>query len=371
MYTIKKKNDKPDVVRQIANEIHQDFKQEVEEQSDDWYNINSILGNTWANWYLIAGGRETGKSFQCSEFVIRQWRKYKRQFYWIRLSEVSKNKLLQNNCAKLFNAVLRRRYKLDTCRVGNDVYEVLKRDDKGKVIKKAKMGTVMALSEMAKDKGVEYYNHEYTGWTNVIVDEICREQRERDTFNVTYNLANQLENIVRSKWQKTRVIMCCNMCSDIADVLPNLDFIPVDYGRYKLKNKNAVIDYLPVTEAYKQRRSKALANQLLGFEDGNFNNKVERDEKTLFSGKCVKPTAIIKFSKSQNDWFTLWDNKVIARYKGEKINKSIAMRRYIDEIFNVDTRDMIIEMLDVRAFMYKDLVSQSQFIKRVKEVKAQ
>ena len=360
-----------DVYKRIAKEIRETQQQEALEQSDEWYRLNSLLGITWANWFIIAGGRETGKSFSCSEFIINQWRKKRRRFFWLRLSEVSKNKLLQNNCDKLFNAVLRRRYNLDTCRVGNDVYEVLKRDDKGKVIKKAKMGTVMALSEMAKDKGVEYYDHEYKGWTNIIVDEICREKRERDTFDVTYNLANQIEHIVRSKWQKVRVIMCCNMCSDLADVLPNLEFIPVDYGRYKLKNKNAVIDYLPVTDAYKKRRAKALANQLLGFGDGNFNNAIKRDEKTLFSGKCVKPTAIIKFTKNSDDWFTLWDNKVIARYKNEKVNTSIAMRRYIDEVFNVDTRDMIMEMLDVRLLMYKDLVSQSQFLKRMKEVRAQ
>lgn len=360
-----------DIYKKIQKEHNDDFQQEALEQSSDWYRLNSLLGNTWANWFVCAGGREVGKSFACSEFIINQWRKYGRRFYWIRLSEISKDKLLQNNCDKLFNAVLRRRYNLDTVRVGNDVYEVLKRDDKGKVLKKKKMGTVMALSEMAKDKGIEYYNHEYTGWYNIIVDEICREKREKDTFDITYNLANQLENIVRSKWERVRVIMCCNMCTDLADVLPHLDFIPVEYGRYKLKRKNTVIDYIPITDNYKKRRARALANQLLGFEDGNFNNTIARDTESIYCGKCTKPTAIIKFSKEKSGWFTVWDGKIIAKYKNEKIDNTIAMRRYIDEVFNIAARDSVFEMLDARYFFYKDLVSQSLFLKNMKEVKGQ
>lgn len=358
------------VIKQIANEHSADCKQAAIEQSNEWYRLNSLLGNTWARFFVIAGGRETGKSFACSEFLINQWRQKKRQFFWIRLSEISKKKLLENNCAKMFNNVLRRKYNLDTIRIGDDVYEVLKRDEKGKVIKKARMGRVMSLSEMAKDKGVELYDHEYKGWINVIVDEIVREKQEKNTFDVTYNLANQLENILRSREDKWRVIMCCNMCGDVANIFPKANFIPAEYGRYKLKKHKLIIDYLPVTEAYKKRRSGAAANLILGFDDGNFNNRIERDNMTIYQGKLHKPCAIIKFGLSKGDWFVLWDNKVIARYKGEKCKNVITMYRHLNDIFRPEARDEIIERLDARLLMYRDLVAQTVFMARVKEVKS-
>lgn len=338
--------------------------------TDEWYRLDSLLGYTWAMYFVIAGGREIGKSFAASEFLIRQWRQKHRRFFWIRLSEASKDKLLKNNCDKMFNNLLRRKYKLDTCRVGDDVYEVLERDEHGKVVKKAKMGTVMALSEMAKDKGVEYFDAGYKGWINIVVDELVRERRERNTFDITYNLANQLENIVRSRKEKVRILLICNMCSDVADVLPSINFIPVEYGRYKLKSKKMVFDYLPVTEAYRKRRDGAAANILLGMEDGNFNNEIARDTATLYQGKLRKPTAIIKFSVDKRDWFTLWDNRVIRKYKGEKIKNVIAMRRHVAEVFEPERRDVILSKYDARGLFYADLVSQALFVKMIKEIKS-
>lgn len=357
-------------MRQAALDQAAIQRQEMLEQSDEWYRLNSLLGYTWAMYYVIAGGRETGKSFAASEFLITQWRQKHRRFFWIRLSEASKDKLLQNNCDRLFNQMLRRKYKLETCRVGDDVYEVLERDEKGKIKRKAKMGTVMALSEMAKDKGVEYFDAGYTGWTNIVVDELVRERRERNTFDITYNLANQLENIVRSRKERVRILLICNMCSDIADVLPNINFVPVEYGRYKLKRYKMVFDYLPVTDAYRKRRDGAAANILLGMDDGNFNNEVRRDAATLFTGKLHKPTAIIKFSADKRDWFTLWDDRIVAKYKGEKISNVIAMRRHVEDVFMPERRDIILSKYDARRLFFKDLVSQALFVKMIKEIKA-
>lgn len=349
------------------------MQQQAEENiaAGEWYRLNSALGHTWARYYVIAGGRETGKSYAGAEFVLRQWRQRRRRFFWIRLSEVSKNKLLANNCAQLFNAALRREFKLDTCRVGNKVYEVLKRDEKGKIVKKAWMGTVMALSEMSKDKGVEYYDHGYKGWINIIVDELVREKQERKTFDVNYNLGNQLENILRSKRDRYRIICFCNMCGEIAEVFPKWNFIPIEYGRFKIRRWKAVIDYLPVTETYKKRREYAAANLMLSSEDGNFNNRQNRDMSRIWDKPVKKPTAIIKFSVDKIDWFVVWDGKVISRYKGENIKNIIAMRRHINETFIPEERDDVLSLYDVRHYWYKDPISQDLFINRMKEIKIQ
>ena len=37
-----------------------------------YYNLNSILGNDWAMFYPIIGGRKTGKSYSVAEFIVKQ-----------------------------------------------------------------------------------------------------------------------------------------------------------------------------------------------------------------------------------------------------------------------------------------------------------
>jgi hypothetical protein len=91
-----------------------------------------------------------------------------------------------------------------------------------------------------------------------------------------------------------------------------------------------------------------LANQLDN-GTGNFTNKVKRDIQLIYKGRLNKPTAIIKFSKFDDEWFTVWDSKVITKYKNEKV-PSIGMKRYIDEIFIPENRDSVIERADVRYF---------------------
>ena len=39
-----------------------------------YYNLQSILGNDWAIFYCIIGGRKTGKSYSVTDFLLRQWK---------------------------------------------------------------------------------------------------------------------------------------------------------------------------------------------------------------------------------------------------------------------------------------------------------
>lgn len=45
------------------------------------------------------------------------------------------------------------------------------------------------------------------------------------------------------------------------------------------------------------------------------------------------------------------------------------MKRYIDEVFNTDLRDSVIEINDVRGFMFKDILTQTLFYKALENVK--
>ena len=37
-----------------------------------FYKLNSILGNTWAMFFIILGGRMTGKSYELADFLCRR-----------------------------------------------------------------------------------------------------------------------------------------------------------------------------------------------------------------------------------------------------------------------------------------------------------
>lgn len=344
---------------------------EEEKKSYDWYRVNSLFGNTWAQLFVLIGGRQTGKSYALEEFIIRQFLKKKRLFVWMRLSKISVDKMLANNCDQLFDPDLVRKYNLDLVRSKQNVYLVTKRDEKGKVVKKRLMGRVLALSEMSKEKGVAFFDKDYDGWINIICDEFVREKDERNTFDVAYNLANSLENLVRNRSEKMRVVLIGNMCGEIAEVLGSLNFLPQEYGRYKLKRKRTIIEYLPVTDGYKEMRKGAIANLILGDESGNFNNKSNRTYNRIYTAgvRDLKPQTIIKFSRDTNDWFCCYEKNVIRKWKGEKCKNVISMRPYIDEVFVPEMRDNVFSLFDARALWFNDIVSATLFETRLADLK--
>ena len=67
----------------------------------------------------------------------------------------------------------------------------------------------------------------------------------------------------------------------------------------------------------------------------------------------------------------LWDDKVIKRYKNQPFKKSqvIAMKRYLDSEFYPDLVLNVVERQDARNFLFSDLISQSTFIARMKQIK--
>ena len=89
--------------------------------------------------------------------------------------------------------------------------------------------------------------------------------------------------------------------------------------------------------------------------------------------KLIRVTSLIKFDKDTARWFCLWDGKVIKKYNGQRVNKSIIlpMKRYLDENFYPERVKSIFEMYDARAFLYSDLISQSLFTAELKQIKRQ
>ena len=200
----------------------------------EWYSLRSLLGYDWAMFYFLLGGREAGKSYATTDFFCRQWRKYGRPFYWLRLTEASQKKLLMNNAEKLIDPDLRRKYKLDLQTRGDAVYEITKRDAKGKVVEKKLMARVMALNTFYNDKGSGLFDKDFLNdpnmYYNICLDEMNREANEKNSFDIVYAFANQLENLVRSTKQRIRIICIGNTLQEAQIFFAPLTFCLMSLG---------------------------------------------------------------------------------------------------------------------------------------------
>lgn len=371
---------KEEAIKLLHKNITQTKEKKKKEKTykGDWYTINSILGNEWARFFYLLGGREAGKSYSVMKWVTN--RKLKNpdnvKLYWFRLTEASQKKLLGGGAADLLDPDLKRKFNLKTCTLGNKVYTYKEKEQineitgKKQTIKtdKKEFCRVMACSTFYNDKGIGYFDNEYKGEYICVLDEMNREQSERNTFDIVYAFTNQLENVLRSTKTKVKIIMIGNTLEEASDLLANLNFIPDTFGRYKLKRKKAVVDYIKPNEAYLLRRKEATANLMNG-QASTFTNEVQIDRSLLINKrKRTSPQFVIKFWKETNTWFTLWNDGIISPYNNEH-RPTIAMRRYLDELYNQETINSVIERFDVRAFKFTSLACFKRFQKQMRLLK--
>lgn len=290
----------------------------------------------------------------------------------MRLSELSTKKLLQNNAEKLIDPDLRRKYNLDLVVNGPNVYEVLKRDAKGKVLEKELMARVLSIATFYNDKGSGYFDKDFLNnpkmYYNICLDEMNREANERNTFDIVYSFTNQLENLVRNTKRRIRIICIGNTLQEASDLLCSFNFIPDNFGRFKLKSKRAVIEYMEPTESYKEMRKGSIADILMP-EASTFTNKIETDYSLVNKRRRIKPTRIIKFAKSKDKWFTLWDDMIITNYNNEKINNVVNMRPYLDGFYSKEVSEGVIARFDIRGYQYKNLIDFKRFQKEIESLK--
>lgn len=275
----------------------------------------------------------------------------------MRLNDKAIQNMIMNNGAKMFEPLLVRKYHLENIKVkGDSIF-----------IGKDLLCRVYGLSTAYNNKGAALFDKTNFKGVNIIVDEVALEKNQRKTFDVVYNLKMQIENIVRSERDFVKIFMCLNNTEECPELMAMFGYIPIEFGVYKLKRKHCIIDYIPNNEAYERRRKTALANEI-DTGTGNFTNKVVRDIELLYKGRLTRPQMVVKFSKDQNDWFTIWEGNIVCPYHNEK-KPSIAMKRYINDTFVPEARDNIIEQEDVRAFKYKDILTQSLWRKNMEIIK--
>ena len=348
------------------------IKQAKKKQSE-WYNLRPVLGH--ASWgcifYLLLGGREAGKSYSVTNFFVDQYKNKGIPFTWLRLTEAASRKLLQNNAEKLVDPDIRRKYNLDLITSGNNVYEVIKRSEPDKnghtkVIEKKLMARVYAISTFYNDKGSifdkDFLNDPNMRY-NIAIDEFQREEGEKNTFDITYSLVNQLENLVRSTKERTKIFFLGNTLEESSDILCAFNFIPETWGIFKIKSKRAVIHNIAPTEAYLKRRKGTIADILLP-KASTFTNKIDTDNTLINKSRLIEPKYVVKFKKDPSTWFTIWNDNIIAKYNGEK-KQVLAMRPYLDQAFNIEIQKNIIAQFDSRSFQYQNLITFKQFQKQL------
>ena len=374
--TMQEKSSKDISINKLRAATTKIEKQDKIKQNSQWYNLRPILGHfNWAMFAILLGGREVGKSYSVTNFFVDQWKNKGIPFTWLRLTESAARKLLQNNAEKLVDPDLRRKYDLDLITNGNNVYEVTKRtkpdkNGKTKILEKKLMARVYALSTFYNDKGSifdkDFLNDPNMRY-NVAVDEFEREKGEKNTFNILYSLVNQLENLLRSSKERVRIFFLGNTLEEASDILCAFNFIPESFGIFKLKSKRCVIHNIAPTEEYKERRKGTIADILMPTAS-TFTNKIDTDNTLINKSQLIAPNYVIKFTKDKGHWYTVWNSNIVTKYNGEK-KPVIAMRPYLDEVFNVDVQKNMIILFDTRSLQFRNLITFKQFQSDMEELK--
>lgn len=320
-----------------------------------WYTqeLKSLLGNNWAMFYCILGGRMAGKSYAITDYICNQKRKKGDMVkcYWLRISETSTKLMLANKAEKLVDADLVRKYGLEITTKGMETY------NKGKPFI-----TVAPLSLMSKMKGVAIYDKDYQGELIIVLDEFQLEQGERRTsFDILYNFIGMIENIARTTKHKIRVFLIGNTLEEASNILKAFNFLPENFGRFYLKRKRCIIDNIEPTEEYLNDRKGSAADILGGGNMSNYTNEIKKDITLISKQRLYNPQYIIKFSKSQSDMFLVWENNIVTRYKGQPVRNTVAMKPYLDDRYNPERRQMIIDIFDAKSYKFDTLITLSYF----------
>lgn len=370
--------------KDVINVI-EDKEERLKERLGLYYTLRSLLGAPWT-WAWLCGSRGRGKSYAAVEYCLRTRQKYGAEnvkIYYLRISDLSTKTLLANHAAKAIEPKLARKYNLSISVKADTIYDH----------NKPLMEVFALVSAAKKAKGTALFDSDFIDNAPpgvkrkiiIIWDEfqIAEGVEKRTVGNPVEQFRIYIESLLRDQQQTAgndpavRIICCANSVSECAGAMAQLcNFIPQKLGRFWLTRKHTVIDNIPNSKAYEEKRKKSIGAAIMDYDnDANYTNELKRDLATLKKKgqKLRSPSALIKFSKKPSDWFILWDSNIIKRYSGQTVGKSkiIAMKRYLDEVFNAEIVKSIIDRYDARAFKYADLVSQAYFAENLKTIKKQ
>ena len=339
--------------------------------------------------FVYTAVRGIGKSVISVETAIILKRKYGYEnvkCFYFRLTDQSVKTMLQNKAQKAIDPYLIAKYNLDITCKNNIVY------DHGKPL----MEFYPLVSAGSKGKGVNLYDCNFfnnrplgkngkpikrfivTIWDEFLMAEGVEKKSVGDPV-AQYRIYMEaiLRDAERLDYNAVYNYFLANSVSECAPVTGALfNYIPKPdcHDIVKLTRKHTIFWNVPVTMAYKMKRMKSYNADIMDYEnDANYTNVVQRDLALIKPKRTrlCKLTGIIKFGKDKTSWFSIYDDKYIRKYRGEgfKRDKVIAMKRYLDEMYNIDIANSVIERFDARYFYYADLMSMSLFQAQLKLIK--
>jgi hypothetical protein len=349
--------------QKMARKLHQEANARKKHKQSRWYTkeLKSLLGNTWAMFFIILGGRMTGKSYALTDYLCNQKRKKKENVknYWMRISETSTKFMLANKAQKLIDPDLVRKYKLELSTKGMEVY------NHGEPYM-----TVVPLSAMAKLKGVAFFDKDYAGEINIVLDEFQLEQGEKRTsFDILYNFIGMIENIARTTKSKIRIFLVGNTLEEASTILKAFNFLPEGFGRFYLKRKRCIIDNIEPTEEYLKDRKGSAADILGGNEMSNYTNEIRKDLSLITKQRLLSPQYVIKFGKTRDKCFIVWEDNVVTRYKGQQIKSVVSMKPYLEEQYNLERRNTILDIYDAKGYKFDTLITMSYFQDELQKIR--
>lgn len=337
--------------------------------------------------FIITAVRGVGKTVIGLETGIILKRKYGYEnvkIYYFRLTDLSIKAMVADNAAKAIDPLLIQRYDLEiTCKNGI-VY------DHGKPL----VEFLPLVSAGSKGKGVNLYDCNYfnrvdeegnrvktfvvTIWDEFLMAEgvekrsigdpvaqyrIYREAIMRDAQLLDYDA-------VYNFYLANNVSECASVTGALFNYIPD----PNNHRRVKLTRKRAVFWNVPITDAYIAHRKNSYNANIMDYANDPNYAEVKRDMSMIKPKKVrmIRVTTLLKFDKiDKRKWYCLYDNKYIRLYKGEKIAKEniYPMRRHLDELYNINIVNQILEIYDAKAFMYADLISMASFQNDMKLLK--
>lgn len=329
---------------------------------------------------ILLGSRGVGKTFSTQNFCIRQWLKTKAPFVWLRLTEASTKKLLQNNAKDFIDSKLRDKWGL------TEEFDV-----RGPIVyyQDEEFCRIMALSTFYSSKGValnknnevqtrsrkstekeaaDKISRNLGAFKTIVLDEMNREKNEKNTFDIGYAFVNQLENLCRLDTEK-KIILLGNTLDEASDILVGcFNFIPEKFGTYRLHKKRAVIQYMDDSQIYKEKRAKSIAG-LLASNESTFTNIIKSDIDLLHHGHIGVPSYIITFDGK--DQFVVHGDVITLKKlpKNHRYN-IIAMRPYLTGLsYNKEMVNTIIELTQQRCFKFDKLFTLKKYYKEIKLLK--
>ena len=319
--------------------------------------LRGMLSYSWAMFYIMVGGRGRGKTFIVQDYLAGS----KIPFTWFRISPTSTQRLLANDARDFIDPVVVDRYGLDLSTEGNYVL------NHGEPFAR-----VDSLAQMAKTKGVALFNAESDEPVRIVLDEFNLETGkggEKRTQDVVYTFINSLETLLRTRTRDVKIFLMANTLEEASDILMAFNFLPEGYGIYKLKSRRAVIWNIKNSREYERKHAKSAAGLMGGSRFSTFSNALNVDFTRVWKGALKKPTQRIIFSKECS--FTVWDDRVIAEWKGETVGEHglFPMKPHLGFAFSKEMRSAVTENFDKNQYLYRSLMVQKKFSHELERVR--